>query len=267
MYGTSPLQVLAARVATVASAGGEVPAEFTRIRQRWEAYRELTPDSLTDQLASAITGEGSLDDLGDLRALALAGRAGAQLDAELANDLEGPVFLALRDVYEPVADSNYRMLAKSFTSTASALSKAVAVVDPDSDPAAMVTASDKERKAWADSALLAVQLDEQVPALVAAAELAGLVAVTGDRQLPLLCEVSGIHRRRVWEAWESTDNRGGRWVALIRVGATVRALANLDDYQSYRRPAPIEQRTVAVDRGVSRLVEYDPEDAEHAVSA
>ncbi|MGC5245404.1 hypothetical protein ACPXB3_00490 [Gordonia sp. DT219] len=265
-FGPSPLQLLIANVATVAAAGGEVPDEYTRIAERWKAFQGFDSATLTGQLADSIIGTGGLDDLPKLRALALAGRGGAQESAELRSDLEGPVFLALRDAYEPVADSNYRALASAFNGTATALTKAAKVVDPDTPAGEMVTATDKARKAWTDAALFAMQLDEQIPALATAAELAELSTLTEDRRLPLLCDPGSLHRRRVWEAWDHTEGRAGRWAALIRLGIPIRALDDLGEYEPYRRPAPIEKRLVSVGRGMTREIEVDPEDAEHELS-
>jgi hypothetical protein len=264
MYGISPLQSLMTNVDTVAAAGGAIPTEYTRIAQRWSAYAELDAGQLTTRLAETIAGTGNLDDLPTLRALALAGRANPGDAAELTRDVEGSVFLALRDAYATVADSNYTALAEQFTSIGTALGKAVRVVDPATDAAAMVTATDRERKAWTDAELLALQLDDRLPALCTAAELAGLNTLTVDRQLPLVVDTTGLHRRRLWEAWDDTNARAGRWAALVSLGATIRALPDLTEYETYRRAEPIRTEYRQIGRGQLAPITVDPEDAELA---
>jgi hypothetical protein len=62
----------------------------------------------------------------------------------------------------------------------------------------------------------------------------------------------------VWEAWETTGTRAGRWASLLAAGATIRACP-LEEYEPYRQPKPVALNEPTP----GRYVEYDPEDAEH----
>ena len=44
-----------------------------------------------------------------------------------------------------------------------------------------------------------------------------------EHLLTLCVDPRGLHRRRVWECWEQTDGRTGRWGALLSLGVTLRA--------------------------------------------
>jgi len=257
MLGQHPLDLLREQINTVAAAGGTVPDTYTTINQRWSRYLNIGHDT-SALLADAITTPGDTSDLAQLRALALAERCGSIEQADLTKELKAPVLLALRAAYEPVADANYRTLADKFTATAAAFTKAVSAADPDLPAEQMVTQSEKARKAWTDAAIHAVELDQQLTALRAAAVLAGLRAHDNDALLPLTCDTTGLHRRRVWEAWETTTGRTGKWGALVAAGVTIRA-ADIDEYEHYRRPAPLEVKYVRDTYG-HRPVQIDPED-------
>ncbi|WMM73014.1 hypothetical protein RCF27_01270 [Rhodococcus pyridinivorans] len=259
MFG-HPLDTFRRQVHTVTAAGGTIPDTYAVIEQRWDRYLELEHNT-TALLAEAITTPGDTTDLTQLRALALAERAGSIEQADLTKELKAPVLLALRGLYEQVAAPNYKTLADRFTATATAFTKAVHTIDPDLSAEQMVTEPDKARKAWTDAGILAVELDQQLPALQAAATLAGLRVHDNDALLPLTVDTDGHHRRRIWEAWETSTGRTGKWGAIARLGAGIRA-AHLDTYTPYRRPAPIEVKYV---RGTgpyagSVRVEHDPED-------
>ena len=100
--------------------------------------------------------------------------------------------------------------------------------------------------------------------LSAAASLAG-VPIDQEHLIALTVDTDGIHRRKVWSAWERTDGRTSRWGALIGIGAVLRAAA-LDGLQPYRRPRPMEVRQVRVGIGI-RQEPFDPEDEELAAVA
>lgn len=259
MFG-HPLEAFRQHVATVTAAGGTVPDTYITIESRWDRYLELEHNTTT-LLAEALTSGDDTTDLTQLRALALAERAGNIEQADLTKELKAPILVALRELYEQVATPNYKTLAEQFNATATAFTKAVHTIDPDLSAEQMVTEPDKARKAWTDAGILAVELDQQLPALQAAATLAGLRVHDTDALLPLTVDTTGHHRRRIWEAWESNTGRTGKWGAIARLGATIRA-AHLDTYTPYRRPAPIEVKYV---RGTgpyagSVRVEHDPED-------
>jgi hypothetical protein len=101
-----------------------------------------------------------------------------------------------------------------------------------------------------------------VPVLYAAALLAGTPDNEDDDQLriPLVvANVSDLHRRRLWEAWDA-GGRCGRWSALHRINAKIAAASKPEKVEPYARPRPMIQRNrVNVHGGYS--TEYiDPED-------
>ena len=75
----------------------------------------------------------------------------------------------------------------------------------------------------------------------------------------LTVDANGLHRRRVWEAFEETGGRTGRWGALRALGARIRA-ADLDSYEPYRKPKPMEVKQIRHGIGVRQIL-VDPEDA------
>ena len=99
------------------------------------------------------------------------------------------------------------------------------------------------------------------PLAAAAASLAGTPGTEkGETLIALTVDTDGIHRRRVWEAWEIGTGRTTRWGALVGIGATVRA-AGLDHLEPYRQPRPMEVKQVRHGIGI-RQVAFDPEDDE-----
>jgi hypothetical protein len=84
--------------------------------------------------------------------------------------------------------------------------------------------------------------------------------------LPLLIDASGLHRRRVWEAWQANGERTGRWGALAVLGAPIRACP-LDEFEPYRTPKPLIRKQFPVggpdSKGIYRPVLIDPEDEDY----
>jgi hypothetical protein len=63
--------------------------------------------------------------------------------------------------------------------------------------------------------------------------------------LPLCCDVSNTKpdaRRIVWDAWESTAPRCGKWGALHRAHIPIKAHPLDQPLAEYRRPAELELR-------------------------
>jgi hypothetical protein len=143
------------------------------------------------------------------------------------------------------------------------------VIDPETEAAEMVGASDKHRRSWLDADILARQLTALIGPLFAAARLTGTVPETAGRDnggkdavlLPLVCDPGGAHRRRCWEAWEA-KGRCGRWSALVALGVRLRGWPadHLDTFQPYRPARPLEERFEPVALGVSERHMVDPED-------
>lgn len=256
MFG-DPFADFTTKVDTVATAGGTVPANYTKLADRWRDYCNLENHNQA-RLTAALTDPNSTADLAQLHALALAEAATPIAAADVTNAAKRAVLAELRTEYAKVAQQNYLTLAAAFDDTAAKFTKAAAIVDPEASADAMVTAGERERKAWTQAALAAVDLTTKVSALVSAASLAGAGITTHDTHLPLLVDTEGHHRRRVWEAWDNTDGRTGRWGALVAAGVMIRT-AGLDDYTPYRRPKPMEETWVRGEFGHQRVM-VDPED-------
>src|SRR5262249_22528557 len=80
--------------------------------------------------------------------------------------------------------------------------------------------------------------------------------------IALSVNVTDQHRRRVWEAWESTGGCG-RWSALHAAGLAIRALPadQLDAFEPYRSPKPLQEQLVPISpMGTYENVVVDPED-------
>lgn len=168
----------------------------------------------------------------------------------------------MREVYDGAAA--YAQVAELFNKAATDFTAAAQLADPETDPTEMVTQPDKSRKAWHNSESHANQLSRLIDPLAAAAALAGVDGTDSDTtRLPLCVNVEGDHRRQLWTAWVRRDGRCNRWSALHQLGATIRALPDLEQHQVYAEPRPIEHRRVQVGRGEYRFEDHDPEDADY----
>ena len=107
-------------------------------------------------------------------------------------------------------------------------------------------------------------------ALHAAAQLAGVPDAPKKRDgggrdaglIPLCVNTTDQHRRVVWEAWECTGGRCGRWAALAKAGVPIRALPTdqLAGFETYRPARPLQERWIPVSPlGTSHRVIVDPE--------
>ena len=262
MFGQDPLDAHLQAVDAVAGAGASaaLPQEWIDLRARLERF--LTEGSpITQRLADAVIA--GTQDTTSLRALALA-EVSAMPPAHATIDavVKHAALAKLRDIYAPIAVPNYQRLAADFDGIATKFASAANIIDPEEPAERLVHASDRLRKAWSDAEKFAHQLTEMMTALAAAANLCGIPIATQEELLALVCDPAGLHRRRVWEAWDSTG-RAGRWAALVALGATIRA-HDLDAFEPYRQPRPMEVRQIPVARGAVRFEQIDPEDEELA---
>jgi hypothetical protein len=244
---------------TVRADSIEAPPEWSELLARHQEYSCLG-DSMAQRLADAVI-DGS-DDLATLRALALAeASAMPPAHAHVDHAVRAAVLTRLGGLYAPVAQQNYDRVAADFDQLAQKFSVAAGLVDPETDAAEMVNAGPKQRAAWSDSERCAHRLTDAMAKLKAAAILAGVPAAEkGETLIPLVADVTALHRRRVWEAWRTTSGRTGRWGALLAIGATLRA-ADLDHLEPYRLPRPMEVKQIPHGIGI-RQVSVDPEDDE-----
>jgi hypothetical protein len=199
------------------------------------------------------------EDAAVLRALALAELASPQHNAEVDNSVKDAVRRRLTDLYRPVAKANYAKLAGMFDTAAKRFTECVAVIDPETAADVVVTGSEEQRAAWSTAPVIGADLDAALPVLSAAAALAGLALHPVNDVLPLSVDPDGLHRRRVWEAWSKQDGRTRRWGALVALGAKLRAV-DLERFEPYRQPKPLEQKQEQVGRGAVRTYMVDPED-------
>ncbi len=248
-------------VDVLADAGITPPQEWTALRDNFNQFAsdELTEDVI-GQLTDAIAA-GKLKEVPRLHALAL-GRmaASSQNVASVTNDVKARITRRLFDLYAPVAESNYAKAAQTFDHWAAVFTAAASAVDPESPAEDIVALDDDQRHAWTVAQEAKFQLSASLEVLKAAAKLCGHDnADSREYGPPLACDTSGHHRRRLWEAWDTTEGRTGRWGALHAMGVTLRA-APLGAIEPYRLPQPMEERWQKVGVGHQRVV-VDPEDA------
>lgn len=241
------------QVRTILDAGGTVTDEYTRLEDRWAAFYNADTNVL-DRLTDAVIGDGTPEEIANLWALAIANAtANTVTEATVRNTVQRTVDLALTREYAKTAEDNYNVIRDRFNREAEAFAKAHEIVPATTDAATLVTASEKIRKAWAEGQARASGLTGIVPTLVLAAQLAGKRLASPTTPIGLVVDADGLHRRRVWEAYEEG------WTALLQLGAKIHA-PRLDEYADYREPAPIAIEHVRAGIGF-RAVEVDPEDA------
>ena len=133
--------------------------------------------------------------LAALRAQALAEvTALPPAEAQVTSSVRATVVARLRDIYSPHAQDNYHLLADGFTKTAAKLAAAMRIIDPDTQADEVINADTKIRTAWTEAQQHAAQLTATLPALRAAASLAGITANTDEVLIPLTADVTGLHR-------------------------------------------------------------------------
>ena len=247
------------RVRALEQAGIAAPPEWTAVRERFDLFLGMrTP--CRDRLTMAVICPESDEDLTLLRAAAF---AEASVVPTINHAVKSGVYVELVNLYSPAAKSNYRKVAAQFDDAATKFTAAADVVNPEALAESMVTESQAQRTAWSQAPLHAGKLDALMPALIAAAELCGPSIVRDERmQLPLVVDDRGVHRRKLWEAWDYKDARCGRWSAILAVGAAIRA-ADLSSLHAYRRPKPLEQK-IEQRGGLTITTTIDPEDQPEA---
>lgn len=258
-------ETFTAQVETIVAAGGTITEKFRTIAARWDQYTS-NDHTIQDELNAAILDPASTPErLAHLRILAEAATAANPVHvATVRNAAAAEVLAALRAEYRTVAAANYDTLRDAFNTKAAELVKALETTDAEASAEQIVKATAKERAAWSDGPALAVELDAMVSTLHDAAILAGKAEPTGRHTaclIGLTVDTTGMHRRRVWEAWENTTGRAGRWRELWKLGATI-AAPELDQAKAYREPKPMETRAERTTLGV-RQYAHDPEDDAH----
>ncbi len=252
----------AAEVQTIVDAGGTITEKFRQTVNRWEAFTD-NDYTVAEALHAAILDPDTTPErLAHLRIMAEAEAASSPVHAAtVRNDAAAEVLAALRMEYRSVAAANYETVRARFNDKAAELVKALDTTDAEAPAEQIVKATAKERTAWSAGPALAVELDALVHTLHTAATLAGLRPSTAHLDCTLIgltVNADGLHRRRVWEAWENTTGRAGKWRELWKLGATIEA-PELEDAKPYREPAPMQTRAEHTGTGV-RQYAHDPED-------
>lgn len=244
-------------VEILSSTGIKPPREWAALRERFASYQQLRLPACERLIATLITPAKG-DDVALWHGLALAETANPMAQATVDNAVSAAVERRLLELYRPSARSNYEKAADRFDSAASEFAAAATVIDAEAPAATVVNASDDERAAWSTAERAAAELDAVLPTLVAASELANIHITAQDGTVLMLCVDPGnLHRRRLWQAFETRDGRTRRWGALAKIGATIRACA-LDDIKPYAQPRPLERRVEKIPGG-ERVFWTDPE--------
>jgi len=242
----------------IIEAGGTVTKEYDRLHNRLRAFSDID-DDIIGRLTEALMSDEPIGTVADLRALAVAAEAGTQVhSATVQNAVFRTVHKAMEAEYAKTAVANYNSIRDQFNEHADEFTNAHNVIPATTDPATLVTATDKIRKAWAAGQAAALALTAKVPLLVLAATLAGTRIQHPTVPIGLVAQVDGLHRRRVWEAYDDG------WTALLELGATIHA-PELHDYADYREPRPIESRQKRGELGFI-TVQIDPEDEDHTAA-
>ncbi|PVA58075.1 hypothetical protein DDJ72_04060 [Mycobacteroides abscessus] len=269
-------------VAALEKRGIPIPDEYHALKARLSEYGTIRTPMRAKLIEAVLAGDGDVE---SLRSQALAETVTSR---EIDEAVRDAVRRRCREVYNVVAADVYNEVAKRFDVAAAELMKCCKVISPEADPAEVVTADDKTRRAYTDGQAAAKQLSELIDLLQIAAELAGAERPHNDQpdsselhdigidmmQLGLTVRFDG-HVRRLWESWSSDGPRtGSQWPALLELGATIKAVP-LNEYAPQRRARPLlERREVVADdtygegdesyrpamRTITRVI--DPEDEE-----
>ncbi len=225
-----PIREFNADVAAITAAGVDFPASFVALRDRYAHFAAMkTPcrDRLRDYMLNP-TGE---EDVELLRAAALIEQDSQAQVARLNSAVQHWAHQRLKEIAGAVAAENYTLIAKKFDLAAKAFSSAAKVVDVEAAAAELITAPDRERKAWVEAAVVAQDLTQTVGLLAAAARLCNVRIRDDAALLPLVCDPGDVTGRQAWAAWYSTG-RCGRWAAMLNAGISIRA-AKLDGFTPY----------------------------------
>lgn len=239
--------------------GGQVTARLDALRTAWRTFLGHEPGG-TAALVAAVRDGADPAHVGPAYIAALAGYAPhPETVAAIRQDVATALLPEVRAEFDKAAPANYETARAAYDKAAAALVKALEVVDPDADPASLMSAPEATRKAWGAVDVLTAALDEAAARLTSAARHVG-IDTTDAGTVALHCQPHGREgdaRRAVWAAWDEPAGRGGRWAALHRLGIKLEA-PKAADHKPYRRPKPIETRYLKTDLGLRR-VDYDPE--------
>ncbi|WP_373199842.1 hypothetical protein [Mycobacterium marinum] len=262
-----PLNCHIAAVDTLAAAGIKPPAGWLALRDRFHAFT-AAEHPCTDLLATEIVSPTGAD-VNVLRGAALA-EWFPTTEADVRGAVARAVHAEMLRLYQPVAARHYRALATQFDEAATKFSKAARTADPELSPNRVVYDLDEAgRQSWLAAAVLAAELDSLLAPLAAAATLAGAPAEVNTPtdgaegyRIALATDPGKLHRRRVWESWGAAG-RCGRWSALHKLGASIRACSKPERLQPYELPKPYLVKVVPGKYGGEDRQYVDPHDFDH----
>jgi hypothetical protein len=241
-----------AKVDIILAAGGTVTPEYVRLTERLELFTEVGTDNAS-RLIAAVTGNATAEEMLELHSLAIGVAASTSIHrATVRNAVLETINRSLVEEYAKTAHANFGTLRQLFNKHAKNYTAAHTIVPATTNAAELVTASDKVRNAWAQAQTLGPTMNNLVPLLITAAELAGIRFTHPNQPIALVADVTGLHRRRAWEAYAQG------WTALLELGATLTVCA-LEEYEDYAEPAPMETRQEWMGIGFRNL-DHDPED-------
>lgn len=230
------------------------------IAASWNRYQDVNND-LSPLVAEAVLSDSK--DLQTFHVLALAAaNAGSVENATVRNAVADIVYTEAHLAYRAVATEAWEASAAMFNATATRFTKAASLVNPESPADQVVRMDNKQRTAWMDAANAAAELDQLTPLVLNAADLAGFPTGPAERQIPLVCNPGDAHRRRVYEAWNTSNTNTRKWGALNALDVSIEAPEDLEDVKPYRQPKPMEIRTIHEGHGV-RQFQVDPEDHDY----
>lgn len=255
-----PLTKHVERVHTVRDAGiAALPDPWIKVYERYREFIDMpTKSPMQQRLFQALTDPKFTGDIAELRSAAIAEAAEPSQWGTVNRRASAAILDALQEIYRPHAKKNFTVITERFNSMASAFTNCARVVDPEVIADQMVSASEHERTAWTQAAVHATEMDAMLKVVIAGAGLLGRDVRSDPYLLPLVVEVTGVHRRRLWAAWGARNGRCGRWAPILKCGATIR-IGNLDGLSEYRYPRPMEERREERGGIVFHLA-IDPED-------
>ncbi len=250
-------------ISALADAGIKPSRRWTTLNQQLTDFLGLESQSL-DRLCDAVTDPKAGTDLAVLRAIALADiDARPPSAAKVSNTVQVHVLRLMREDYAIHAEANYDKARKMFDTAAGELSAAAKSVDIELAADAAIKLGSRDQEVWKSAESHAARLNSLVPALISAAALAGTQIVNNpEHMLPLVADMAGHHKRRMWEALAHKGGRCGRWSKLLELGVRLRACP-LDQYEPCSAPRPLEYRQVQAPgqpHGIVRTEVIDPED-------
>lgn len=255
---TDQLTQLHETAKTIEAEGGKMTPAFVKSRQAWQRFAGLEPNYV-DQLTRAVVGDHEPEEVAHLLTLACASaEVSTSASASVRQEVARTVLASQRQEFTKTAEANYEKARRRYNDAAAELTGSLALVDPDADPAQLMSADEAQRVAWGAVQVQAAALDEALEFLRLTATHVGIGDHDSDT-LALGCNPGPTaDRRAVWGAWDdAATSRAGRWAALVRMGVTLTA-GESGKHQPYRRAKPIETRYMRGETGLRR-VDYDPE--------